>query len=195
MSYAQSTYAKTAITGTSQRELEAAALMKSAIRDNDPVMFMESEVMYGEKADVPEGEYLIPIGKADVKKQGTDVTIVAYNKMIKVALGAAAELEKEGVSAEVIDLRTLAPLDIGTVAESVRKTSRIVVAHEAWKVGGIGAEVTAAIAEACFFDLAAPPARVGAPHHPLPMAKPLRDAFIPSVASIAEAIRRVRREG
>lgn len=175
---------------------DARDAMVAAIRDPNPVIFFEHMWLYhGARDEVPDmvGDY--DLEAAAVRRAGTDVTVAATGWAVHKALDAAEQLAAEGVSVEVIDLRTLAPLDIGTVAESVRKTSRIVVAHEAWKVGGIGAEVTAAIAEACFFDLAAPPARVGAPHHPLPMAKPLRDAFIPSVASIAEAIRRVRREG
>mgnify|MGYP003341211841 CR=1 FL=1 len=126
---------------------------------------------------------------------GETVFTVTPRRASSWASARVKQVAVEGVSVEVIDLRTLAPLDIGTVAESVRKTSRIVVAHEAWKVGGVGAEVTAAIAEACFYDLAAPPVRIGAPHHPLPMAKPLRDAFIPSTEGIADAVRRVRAEG
>src|SRR5688500_10224440 len=109
---------------------DAKGLLKAAIRDDDPVIFMESEVMYGEKGEVTEEEYIIPIGKSDVKKPGTDVTIVSFNKMMKVALGAAAELEKEGVSAEVIDVRTIRPLDWMTVLESVEKTKRLVVVDE-----------------------------------------------------------------
>jgi pyruvate dehydrogenase E1 component beta subunit len=109
--------------------------------------------------------------------------------MVHKALEAAETLAVEGIDVEVVDLVSLAPLDIDTIASSVRRTSRIVVAHEAWKVGGIGAEITAAITEACFFDLEAPPVRVGAPHHPLPMAKPLRDAFVPDVNDLLRAIR------
>ena len=112
---------------------DAKGLMKQAIRyEEDPIIFMESEVMYGDKSDVPEEEYYIPLGKADVKKQGRDVTIVSYNKMMKVALGAATELEKEGISAEVIDLRTIRPLDWRTILESVKKTNRLVIVDEQW---------------------------------------------------------------
>ena len=175
---------------------DARDAMVAAIRDPNPVLFFEHMWLYhGARDDVPDtvGEY--DLDRAAVRRSGSDVTIAATGWTVHKALDAALVLAKEGIDAEVIDLRTLAPLDIETVAESVRKTSRIVVAHEAWKIGGIGAEVTAAIAEACFFDLAAPPVRVGAPHHPLPMAKPLRDAFIPSTEGIAEAVRRVRAEG
>ena len=114
---------------------DAKGLLKSAIIDNDPVIFMESEVMYSEMGEVPEEEYYIPIGKADVKKQGTDITLVSFNKMMKVALKAAEELEKENVSAEVIDLRTIRPLDIKTIVESVKKTNRIIVIDESWPYG------------------------------------------------------------
>ena len=120
---------------------DAKGLMKAAIRDNDPVMFMESEQMYGDKGEVPEEEYIIPIGKADVKKAGRDVTIVSYNKMMKVALGAAAELEKEGVSAEVIDLRTIRPLDWMTILESVKKTNRLVIVEEQWPMCSVSSEI------------------------------------------------------
>ena len=120
---------------------DAKGLLKSAIRDNDPVVFMESEVMYGETGHVPEEEYLIPIGKADIKRQGTDVTIVSFNKMMHVALQSAEELQKEGISAEVIDLRTIRPLDWHTILESVKKTNRLVVVEEAWPLASISSEI------------------------------------------------------
>ncbi|HPE98959.1 MAG TPA: pyruvate dehydrogenase complex E1 component subunit beta, partial [Chitinophagales bacterium] len=120
---------------------DAKGLMKSAILDNDPVIFMESELMYSDSGEVPEEEYYIPIGKADVKREGSDVTIVSYNKMMKVALGAADELAKDGVSAEVIDLRTIRPLDIHTIVESVKKTNRIVVVDESWPYGSVSSEI------------------------------------------------------
>jgi pyruvate dehydrogenase E1 component beta subunit len=121
---------------------DAKGLLKSAIIDNDPVIFMESEVMYGEKGEVPEETYYIPIGKANVVRQGTDVTIVSFNKMMKVALGAAAELEKEGVSAEVIDLRTIRPMDWQTILESVKKTNRLVIIEEQWPFASVSSEIT-----------------------------------------------------
>jgi len=121
---------------------DAKGLLKSAIRDNDPVIFMESEQMYGEKGEVPEEEYLIPIGKADVKRVGTDVTLVSFGKIIKTCFAAAEELEKEGISCEIIDLRTIRPIDYDTVLDSVRKTNRLVIVEEAWPLGSIATEVT-----------------------------------------------------
>ena len=128
---------------------DAKGLMKSAILDNDPVIFMESELMYSDSGEVPEEEYYIPIGKADVKREGSDVTIVSYNKMMKVALGAADELAKDGVSAEVIDLRTIRPLDIHTIVESVKKTNRIVVVDESWPYGSVSSEIAYQLPERC----------------------------------------------
>jgi len=116
-------------------------LLKSAIRDDDPVIFMECEVLYGEKGEVPEEEYLIPIGKADIKRPGSDVTIVSFNKMMKVALGAAEELQKEDISAEVIDLRTIRPLDWTTIMDSVKKTNRLVIVEEQWPFASISSEI------------------------------------------------------
>lgn len=139
---------------------DAKGLLKSAIIDNDPVIFMESEVMYSEMGEVPEEEYYIPIGKADVKKQGSDVTIVSFNKMMKVALKAAEELEKDNISAEVIDLRTIRPLDIKTIVESVKKTNRIVVVDESWPYGGISAEIAYQLQKDAFDYLDAPVRRV-----------------------------------
>src|ERR1700744_3665829 len=120
---------------------DAKGLLKSAIRDNDPVIFMESEVMYGDKGEVPEEEYLIPIGKADIKREGTDVTIVSYNKMMKVALATAEELAKDNISAEVIDLRTIRPLDWQTILESVKKTNRLVIVEEQWPMCSVSSEI------------------------------------------------------
>ncbi|PGH39409.1 MAG: pyruvate dehydrogenase complex E1 component subunit beta, partial [Candidatus Nephrothrix sp. EaCA] len=120
---------------------DAKGLLKTSIRDDDPVIFMESEVMYGDKGEVPEGEYLIPIGKADVKRAGSDVTIVSFGKIMKVALAAAQELEKENISAEVIDLRTVRPIDFPTIIESVKKTNRLVIVEEAWPLASISSEI------------------------------------------------------
>lgn len=167
--------------------------MVAAIRDPNPVLIFEHMWLYhGARDEVPDAIGTFDLDRAVVRRTGTDVTVAATGWMVHKAMEAAAELARDGIEVEVVDLRTLAPLDIDTVADSVRKTARLVVAHEAWKVGGIGAEVTAAITEACFYDLAAAPVRIGAPHHPLPMAKPLRDAFIPSTEGIAAAIRAVR---
>ncbi len=169
---------------------DARNLMIAAIRDPNPVIFFEHMWLYhGVREEVDDVPVAATIGKAAIRRVGRDVTVVATGWMVHKALEAAETLALEGIEVEVVDLVSLAPLDIDTVASSVRRTSRIVVAHEAWKIGGIGAEVTAAIAEACFFDLEAPPVRVGAPHHPLPMAKPLRDAFVPDVDDLLRAIR------
>lgn len=169
---------------------DARNLMIAAIRDPNPVIFFEHMWLYhGVREEVDDVPVAATIGKAAIRRVGRDVTVVATGWMVHKALEAAETLALEGIEVEVVDLVSLAPLDIDTVASSVRRTSRIVVAHEAWKIGGIGAEVTAAITEACFFDLEAPPVRVGAPHHPLPMAKPLRDAFVPDVDDLLRAIR------
>ncbi len=169
---------------------DARNLMIAAIRDPNPVIFFEHMWLYhGVREEVDNSPTAASLGKAAIRRAGRHVTVVATGWMVHKALEAAETLAVEGIDVEVVDLVSLAPLDIDTIASSVRRTSRIVVAHEAWKVGGIGAEITAAITEACFFDLEAPPVRVGAPHHPLPMAKPLRDAFVPDVNDLLRAIR------
>ena len=169
---------------------DARNLMIAAIRDPNPVIFFEHMWLYhGVREEVDNSPTAASLGKAAIRRAGRHVTVVATGWMVHKALEAAETLAVEGIEVEVVDLVSLAPLDIDTIASSVRRTSRIVVAHEAWKVGGIGAEITAAITEACFFDLEAPPMRVGAPHHPLPMAKPLRDAFVPDVNDLLRAIR------
>src|SRR5919206_824446 len=143
-------------------------LLKQAIRyEEDPVVFMEAELMYGDKSEVPEEEYYIPLGKADVKKEGNDVTIVSFNKMMKVALGAAAELEKEGVSAEVIDLRSIRPLDWMTVLESVKKTNRLVIVEEQWPMCSVSSEIAYRIQKEGFDYLDAPVRRITAADAPM----------------------------
>jgi len=134
--------------------------MKSAIRDEDPVIFMESESAYGDTGEVPEDEYLVPIGKADIKRAGTDVTIVSFNKMMKVALGAAEELAKENISAEVIDLRTIRPLDWHTIVESVKKTNRLVIVEEQWPFASISSEISYRVQKEAFDYLDAPIRRI-----------------------------------
>jgi pyruvate dehydrogenase E1 component beta subunit len=157
-------------------------LLKQAIRyEEDPVIFMEAEVMYGDKSEVPEEEYYIPIGKADVKKQGNDVTIVSFNKMMKVALGAATELEKEGISAEVIDLRTIRPLDWMTILESVKKTNRLIIVEEQWPYASISSEITYQIQKEGFDFLDAPIRRITAADAPLHYAPNLVAAALPDV--------------
>ena len=147
---------------------DAKGLLKSAIRDNDPVIFMESEQMYGDKGEVPEGEYLIPIGVADIKREGIDVTIVSFGKIIKQALLAAIELEKEGISVEIIDLRTIRPIDYATVINSVKKTNRLIIVEEAWPLGSIATEVAFKVQREAFDYLDSPVLRVTAADVPLP---------------------------
>jgi pyruvate dehydrogenase E1 component beta subunit len=167
-------------------------LLKQAIRyEEDPVMFMESELMYGDKFEVPEEEYYIPLGKADVKKEGTDVTIVSFNKMMKVALGAAAELEKEGVSAEVIDLRTIRPLDWMTVLESVKKTNRLVIVEEQWPFASVSSELAYRIQKEGFDYLDAPIRRITAADAPLHYAPNLVAAALPDVPRTVKLVKEV----
>ncbi|MEY4739681.1 MAG: hypothetical protein RLZZ05_1065, partial [Bacteroidota bacterium] len=170
---------------------DAKGLMKAAIRDNDPVMFMESEVMYGDKGEVPEEEYLIPIGKADIKRPGRDVTIVSFNKMMKVALGAAEELEKEGISAEVIDLRTIRPLDWHTILESVKKTNRLVIVEEQWPYASISSEITYRIQKEGFDYLDAPIRRITAADAPMHYAPNLVAAYLPDVSRTVKLVKEV----
>ncbi len=170
---------------------DAKGLLKAAIRDNDPVLFMESERMYGDKGEVPEGEYLIPIGVADVKREGTDVTIVSFNKMMKVALGAAEELAKEGISAEVIDLRTIRPLDHATILKSVKKTNRLVVVDENWPFASISSEVAYRVQKDAFDFLDAPVLRVNQADTPLPFTPNLIDESLPSIVRVVRAVKEV----
>jgi pyruvate dehydrogenase E1 component beta subunit len=170
---------------------DAKGLLKSAIRDNDPVCFMESEVMYGDKGEVPEEEYLIPIGKSDVKRVGRDVTIVSFNKMMKVALGAAEELEKEGISAEVIDLRTIRPLDWMTILESVKKTNRLVIVEEQWPFASISSEVAYRIQKEGFDYLDAPVRRITSQDAPMHYAPNLVAAYLPSIGRTVNLVKEV----
>jgi len=171
---------------------DAKGLMKQAIRyEEDPVMFMESEVMYGDKCEVPEEEYYIPLGKADVKKQGRDITIVSYNKMMKVALGAAAELEKEGISAEVIDLRTIRPLDWETIVESVKKTNRLVIVEEQWPFASVSSEISYRIQKEGFDYLDAPIRRITSADAPMHYAPNLVAAYLPDVPRTVKLIKDV----
>lgn len=170
---------------------DAKGLLKSAIRDNDPVIFMESEQMYGDKGEVPEGEYLIPIGVADIKREGKDVTIVSFGKIIKQALSAAVELEKEGISAEIIDLRTIRPIDYATVINSVKKTNRLVIVEEAWPLGSIATEVAFKVQREAFDYLDAPVVRVTTADVPLPYAPTLIEASLPNAARVIKAVKEV----
>lgn len=170
---------------------DAKGLLKSAIRDDDPVVFMESEVMYGDVGEVPEEEYLIPIGVADVKREGTDVTLVSYNKMMKVALGAAEELAKEGINAEVIDIRTIRPLDYNTIINSVKKTNRLVIVEEVAPLAGIAAEVSHIVQKRAFDYLDAPVTRVNSKDTPLAYAPTLIEEWIPNVERTVKAVKNV----
>jgi pyruvate dehydrogenase E1 component beta subunit len=169
---------------------DAKGLLKAAIRDPNPVVFLENEMLYGETFDVPEGDdHVVPIGKAAVKRHGSDVTIVTYSIMVGRSLKAAEELAKEGIDVEVIDLRTLRPLDIDTIVESVKKTNRCVSVEEGWPVAGMGAEIAAVINEHCFDWLDAPAARVCGLDIPLPYAANLEKMALPQVDTIIEAVR------
>ena len=170
---------------------DAKGLLKSAIRDEDPVCVMESELLYGHKGMVPDGEYLVPIGKAAVRREGSDVTIVSFNKMVLVALDAAAELEKEGVSAEVIDLRTIRPLDFQTIVESVKKTNRLVVVDESWPFAGVSAEVAYEIQKYAFDYLDAPITRVNGADTSMPYAPTLVDEYLPNPEKVIRAVKEV----
>lgn len=170
---------------------DAKGLLKSAIRDNDPVIFMESEQMYGDKMEIPEEEYLIPIGVADIKKEGSDVTIVSYGKMVKTAMAAAEELEKDGISAEVIDLRTLRPLDYNTIINSVKKTNRLVIAEESWPYGSISSEISYMIQQKAFDYLDAPIKRITAPDISSPYSAVLFEEWYPKVEDVVEAVKSV----
>lgn len=170
---------------------DAKGLLKSAIRDNDPVCMMESEMLYGYQDVVPEEEYLTPIGKARVRREGTDVTIVSFNKMILEAEKAADELAKDGISAEVIDLRTIRPLDYETIVKSVKKTNRLVVVDESWPFAGVSAEVTYEVQKYAFDYLDAPVIRVNAADTSLPYAAVFVEAYMPNPKKIITAVKQV----
>jgi pyruvate dehydrogenase E1 component beta subunit len=170
---------------------DAKGLLKSAIRDQDPVVFMESEVMYGDEGEVPEEEYLIPIGKADIKRAGTDVTIVSFNKMMKVALGAAEELAKEGISAEVIDLRTIRPLDWHTIVESVKKTNRLVIVEEQWPFASVSSEISYRVQKEAFDYLDAPIRRITSADTNMHYAPTLVAAYLPDVSRTVKLVKEV----
>lgn len=168
---------------------DAKGLLKTAIRDENPVAFFEDKMMYRLKGPVPEEEYTIPLGAADIKREGTDITIVATSSMVQVALGAAKLLEEAAISAEVIDPRTLWPLDEKTLINSARKTSRVIVMDEGYGRYGVAAEIASVISEGAFFDLEAPVKRLGAMHVPIPFSPPLEDATVPTEQSVFEAAR------
>jgi pyruvate dehydrogenase E1 component beta subunit len=170
---------------------DAKGLLKSAIRDNNPVVFIEGEMLYNTKGEVPEGEHVVPLGVADVKREGTDVTLVAYGKMVGLALKAAEELAKDGVSAEVVDPRTIRPLDVATIAASVRKTNRCVIVEEGWPFAGIGAQVVDDIQREAFDWLDAPILRVTGADVPMPYNKQLEKLAKPDVPKVVAAVNRV----
>jgi len=170
---------------------DAKGLLKSAIRDNDPVMFMESEQMYSDQCELPDEEYLIPIGKCDIKRAGEHVTIVSYNKMMKIALQAAEELSKDGIEAEVIDLMTIRPLDIHTIIESVKKTNRCVVVDESWPFTSIASEVAFQLQRYAFDYLDAPVRRVCGADSSMHYAQNLVEAYMPSVAKVVNAVKEI----
>jgi pyruvate dehydrogenase E1 component beta subunit len=170
---------------------DAKGLLKSAIRDDDPVIFFEGETLYGSKGEVPDEDYTVPIGVSEVKRPGTDVTIIAWSKMVTVALKAADSLAAEGISCEVVDPRTLRPLDDAPILESVRKTNRCVILEEGWPYAGLGAQIAYQIQQAAFGDLDAPVTRVTGVDVPMPYAKNLEHLAMPSPARLVAAVREV----
>jgi pyruvate dehydrogenase E1 component beta subunit len=183
--YAQVPGLKVAVPATPR---DAKGLLKTAIRDDDPVIFMESELLYGSKGEVPDGELLIPFGEAEIVREGSDVTLVAWQKMRFVALAAAEELAKEGIEAEVIDARTLRPFDLEAVLGSVAKTHRCVIVEEGWPWMGSGAQLADSIQRHGFDDLDAPVARVTGRDVPMPYAKPLENVVLPSAERVRAAV-------
>ncbi len=170
---------------------DAKGLLKSAIRDNDPVIFMESEQMYGDKGEIPEGEYTIPLGVADVKREGSDVTIVSFGKIIKEALSAAETLESEGVSCEIIDLRTVRPMDYDAILNSVKKTNRLVVLEEAWPFASVASEITYMVQEQAFDYLDAPIQRITTADTPAPYSPELLKEWLPNASDVIKAVKKV----
>ncbi len=171
---------------------DAKGLLKAAIRDPNPVIFLENELIYGQTFDVPDGDdYIVPIGKAAIKRRGKDVTLTAFSRMVGVALQAAEELATLGIEAEVIDLRSIRPLDLPTIVHSVKKTNRIVSIEEGWPFAGIGSEIIALVSEYAFDWLDAPPLRVTGKDIPLPYAVNLEKASLPEVADIVAAVQAV----
>jgi len=168
---------------------DAKGLMKAAIRDNDPIVFLESEKMYGDKGEIPEGEYIIPIGVADIKRKGTDVTLVSFGKIIKVVHEAAEALEKEGISCEIIDLRSVRPIDYGTVVESIKKTNRCVVVEEAWPLASISSEIAYHLQRYAFDYLDAPVMRVTQADTPFAFSPTLIDEALPNTARVINAVK------
>lgn len=170
---------------------DAKGLLKTAIRDDDPVLFMESEQMYGDKGEVPEEEYTLPLGVADIKRSGSDVTVVSFGKILKVAQSAAEEMAKDGVEVELIDLRTVRPIDYDTIIESVKKTNRLVIVEEAWPLGNISTEISYMVQKRAFDFLDAPVIRINTADTPAAYAPTLLEAFLPNTEKVVKAIRSV----
>lgn len=170
---------------------DAKGLLKAAIRDDDPVIFMESEQMYGDKGEVPEEEYVIEIGKAEIKREGNDVTIVSFGKIIKEAYKAADELEKEDISCEIIDLRTIRPMDHDTILESVKKTNRLVILEESWPFGNIATEITYQVQEQAFDFLDAPIVKINTADTPAPYSPVLLKEWLPNSDDVIKAVKKV----
>jgi 2-oxoisovalerate dehydrogenase E1 component beta subunit len=173
---------------------DAKGLLKAAIRDPDPVLYFEHKFLYRRiKEEIPEEDYIVPIGKAIRRREGTDLAVITFGACVHYALEAAATLEEEGISLEVLDLRTLSPLDQDAVRETVKKTNKVILYHEAQRTGGIGAELAAIVAEDCFEWLDGPPIRVTAPDTPVPYSPPLEAAFLPGPGALVSAARRLHR--
>jgi pyruvate dehydrogenase E1 component beta subunit len=170
---------------------DAKGLLKAAIRDDNPVIFIEAQLLYGTKGDVQEGDYTVPIGKAEIKREGKDVTIAAYSKMLLLALEAASELAKDGIDAEVVDLRTLKPLDVATLVKSVKKTGRLVIVEEGWRFAGLGAQIAESVYSTVFDALDGPIVRVTGEEVPMPYSRPLEDLAIPDRTRIIQAVKQV----
>ena len=170
---------------------DAKGLLKSAIRDDDPVIFMESEQMYGDKGEIPEGEYTIPIGVADIKREGSDVTIVSFGKIIKEAYRAADELDKENISCEIIDLRTVRPMDHEAILNSVKKTNRLVILEEAWPFGNVATEITYQVQSRAFDYLDAPIEKINTADTPAPYSPVLLKEWLPNSEDVVKAVKKV----
>ena len=170
---------------------DAKGLLKSAIRSNDPILFIEHATLYQTRGEVPDGEYLVPIGKSTVQRPGRDVTIVTYSKMLEISLKAAEQLSKEGIEAEIVDLRSLRPLDMDPVIESFKKTNRAVIVEEGWKSFGVGAEVSSRIYEEAFDYVDAPIKRVAQDEVPLPYNRTLEQMALPQVEDVIAAVKEV----
>ncbi|MGB0896105.1 MAG: pyruvate dehydrogenase complex E1 component subunit beta [Flavobacteriaceae bacterium] len=170
---------------------DAKGLLKAAIRDNDPVIFMESEQMYGDKGEVPDGEYVLPLGVADIKRKGDDVTIVSFGKIIKEAYKAADVLAEEGISCEIIDLRTVRPMDTQAIIESVKKTNRLVILEEAWPFGNVSTEITYQVQSQAFDYLDAPIEKINTADTPAPYSPVLLEEWLPNMNDVVKSVKKV----